>query len=112
MDILQPWGKTGPNSTFHPALFHMLDVGNVARVLLEPSATPRFRWVLSRALNVADTESLVRWLPLIVSMHDIGKVSSPFQGKVVTPRREQRVSDSSGPGLSSAGRTGKYIGTN
>jgi CRISPR-associated endonuclease/helicase Cas3 len=79
--ILQLWGKTGPNGTFHPALFHMLDVGNVARALLGPEAAPRFRRVLARVLNVEGTDALAEWLPLIVAMHDIGKVSSPFQGQ-------------------------------
>src|SRR5437763_6139270 len=80
-NILSLWGKTGPGNTFHPVLFHMLDVGNVARVLLEHGATPRFRSVLARALGLDDAEAPAGWLPLIVALHDIGKVSSPFQGQ-------------------------------
>ncbi len=92
--ILQLWGKTGPKDTFHPALFHMLDVGNVAQALLGAAAAPRFRRVLARALSVEDAEALVRWLPLIVAMHDIGKVSSPFQGQcgnVATQAARERL---------------------
>ncbi len=84
-DLVQLWGKTGPSSTYHPALFHMLDVGNVARVLLGSAASPRFRHLLARTLNAAAAESLVGWLPLIVALHDIGKVSSPFQGQRSVP---------------------------
>ncbi len=32
------------------------------------------------ALGADDPDSLASWLPLIVAMHDIGKLSSPFQG--------------------------------
>ena len=33
-DILRLWGKTAANDRFHPAVFHMLDVGYVATELL------------------------------------------------------------------------------
>lgn len=75
------WGKTTDEpAVFHPALYHMLDVGHVARHLLGERATPRWRRVLSRALNV-DADTLVDWLPWIVALHDIGKISVPFQAQ-------------------------------
>ena len=50
--LLRLWGKTTADATiFHPALYHMLDVGHVAQHLLSGRATPRWRWVLGRALN-------------------------------------------------------------
>jgi len=77
------WGKTGseedPN-IFHPALFHMLDVACVAEVLLQPPVTSRFRKVLAEALNV-EPNQLVNWLPSILALHDIGKISSAFQSQ-------------------------------
>jgi len=80
--LLRLWGKTRHGSTnpedFHPALFHMLDVGNVARELLSNHSSPRWRRALSNALN-ADAETLTDWLPYFVALHDIGKVSAAFQ---------------------------------
>ncbi|MHB1119628.1 MAG: CRISPR-associated endonuclease Cas3'' [Bellilinea sp.] len=81
--ILQCWGKTGlegdPN-IFHPALFHMLDVACVAEVLLQPPSTLRFRKVIADALNTESVQ-LVRWLPSLIALHDIGKISKPFQSQ-------------------------------
>jgi CRISPR-associated endonuclease/helicase Cas3 len=80
--ILRLWGKTkkgGQNSQeFHPAVFHMLDVGNVTRELLGERASPRWRNALADAFNVAP-ESLADWLPYVIALHDIGKISSAFQ---------------------------------
>ena len=78
--LLCCWGKTqrGNDAVFHPALFHMLDVGNVARVLLTDPASPRWRRVLARALN-AEANTLGDWLPYLVAMHDIGKLTVAFQ---------------------------------
>jgi len=80
--LLRCWGKTveaepDPNK-FHPVVFHMLDVGNVARKLLADPASLRWRRVLGRVLN-ADESQLQNWLPWLVAMHDIGKISAAFQ---------------------------------
>ncbi len=78
--LLQCWGKTGKwPEQFHPALFHLLDVGFVAYALLQPPASPRWRRALAQALGT-DAETLYEWLPYFVALHDIGKISSPFQG--------------------------------
>lgn len=79
--LLLPWGKLQDDGVYHPALFHMLDVGNVAQALLDEEAAPRFRKVLATALDAGDPSSLSTWLPLLVAVHDIGKLSAPFQGK-------------------------------
>ena len=79
--LLRLWGKTTADpELFHPAIFHMLDVGHVAQHLLSQRATPRWRRVLARALNV-DADMLGDWLPWIVALHDIGKISVPFQAQ-------------------------------
>jgi CRISPR-associated endonuclease/helicase Cas3 len=80
--LLRLWGKTKRNKpdpgVFHPALFHMLDVGNVARELLSERASPRWRYALANALNV-EADTLANWLPYFVALHDIGKISGAFQ---------------------------------
>ncbi len=79
--LLQCWGKTGnKEQDFHPVLFHMLDVGHVAQQLLTAPASPRWRHVLGRVLN-ADPGALVNWLPWLIALHDIGKISVPFQAQ-------------------------------
>lgn len=84
--VTRLWGKTGPGTHFHPAVFHMLDVGNVAAALLSPMCTPRIRNVLAACLGTDKPASLVAWLPLAVALHDIGKVSAQFQGRANKPR--------------------------
>lgn len=80
--LLRLWGKTVDGSIdpeqFHPAVYHMLDVGHVAQQLLSEHASPRWRWVLGRAFNT-DPDTLHEWLPWFVALHDIGKISTPFQ---------------------------------
>ncbi len=77
--LLRCWGKTGnSDEDFHPALYHMLDVGHIAEQLLHPTAPSRWRRVLARAFNT-DPQTLIHWLPCFIAMHDMGKVSVPFQ---------------------------------
>jgi len=80
--ILRLWGKTKQGSTdpleFHPALFHMLDVAHVVKILLGNSVSSRWKRVLSNALN-APEEELKYWVPWVIALHDIGKISAPFQ---------------------------------
>jgi CRISPR-associated endonuclease/helicase Cas3 len=84
--LLRCWGKTGASEhDFHPALYHMLDVAHVAHQLLSPAASPRWRLVLADALH-ADQATLQEWLPWIVALHDIGKLSVPFQAQNATQR--------------------------
>ncbi len=70
LPLLRLWGKTtGEPAVYHPALYHMLDVGHVALQLLSEQATPRWRRVLGRALD-ADADNLRDWLPWVVGLHD------------------------------------------
>lgn len=75
------WGKTGEApDLYHPALYHLLDVGHVAQCLLGDPASVRWRVVLGRSLG-ALADDLIDWLPWFVAMHDIGKISVPFQAQ-------------------------------
>ncbi len=77
--VLRCWGKTGKTvEEFHPAVFHMLDVGNVARVILNDSNSARWRNVLADAFGTK-IELLSEWVPYVVALHDIGKISMAFQ---------------------------------
>lgn len=79
--LLQLWGKTTQDPhVFHPALYHMLDVGHVAQQLLSARAAPRWRRVLAHTLG-ADAGTLHEWLPWIIALHDIGKLAVPFQAQ-------------------------------
>ncbi len=80
--LLLLWGKTQKGSLdpneYHPALFHMLDVAFVAKTLLGKDASPRWRNSLGKVIGV-DRDSLQDWLPWFIALHDIGKISVPFQ---------------------------------
>jgi len=80
--LLRLWGKTPYRSQlpdeFHPAIFHMLDVGHVAQELLSDKASPRWQIALGRVLG-ANPTTLADWLPWLVAVHDIGKISAAFQ---------------------------------
>jgi CRISPR-associated endonuclease/helicase Cas3 len=78
--LLRCWGKTSSDGAFHPALFHMMDVAQVAHALLDDAAPRRWRQALAHALN-ADEARLKDWLPYFVALHDIGKISIPFQAQ-------------------------------
>ena len=81
--------RARPTAEFHPAVFHMLDVANVAAGLLSAEAPPRFRRVLALALN-AEEQHLVDWLPWLVALHDIGKITASFQGQNATQKSRLR----------------------
>lgn len=92
--LLQLWGKTASGDEYHPAIFHMLDVGHVASALLSDAATPRIRNAMQYAWRGADTDDLIAWLPFIVALHDIGKIAAPFQGQQTngaTKRQHERL---------------------
>ncbi len=87
--VMRCWGKTTSSSSeFHPAIAHMLDVGLIARELLADQAAFRWRSVLGKALS-ADPAMLSAWLPWIVALHDIGKISAAFQG--LNEEQKQRL---------------------
>lgn len=80
--VLEFWGKTPragtANAPFHPAIFHMIDVACVAEALLH-TGPPRLRQAICTAWQGADTNKLLAWLPFLIALHDLGKISAAFQ---------------------------------
>jgi CRISPR-associated endonuclease/helicase Cas3 len=87
--LLRLWGKTSKDpDRFHPALYHMFDVAHIAQQLLSPRASSRWRQVLGSALN-ADVTTLHEWLPFLIALHDLGKLSVPFQ--ILNSKQQKRL---------------------
>lgn len=82
--VLQLWGKTAAEDRFHRAIYHMLDVGHVARALLSDAAPPRFRQALRYAWHGTNVDAVIDWLPFLVALHDLGKIAAAFQGQQTT----------------------------
>lgn len=84
--LLTFWGKTPrpqePPDQFHPALYHMLDVAFVAEILLSEQAAPRPRQALAHAWAGVSLDQFFAWLPFLIALHDLGKISAAFQGQV------------------------------
>lgn len=91
IQVLRCWGKTTSDNvvkgSFHPAVYHMLDVGHVAQVLLT-KASPRWRNILSHIFNFPANE-LHAWVPWLIALHDLGKVSAAFQGMQQAGQRDR-----------------------
>ncbi|MDW8404834.1 CRISPR-associated helicase Cas3' [Chloroflexus sp.] len=89
ISLLQFWGKTSragtAESSFHPAIFHMIDVACVAESLLR-DGPPRVRQAIVTAWQGANTNLLLAWLPFLIAIHDLGKISAAFQGQDETQR--------------------------
>jgi len=81
------WGKLADDGSFHPALFHMLDVGHVAAALVQ-DGPPRLVRVLAQAFEQPEA-AVHGWAPLLVALHDMGKVSAIFQGGHLRGRARQ-----------------------
>jgi CRISPR-associated endonuclease/helicase Cas3 len=100
--LLTFWGKTPSRPAespqqFHPAIHHMLDVALVAEALVSDQATPRLRHALTRAWAGVPIDQLLAWLPFLVAMHDLGKISAAFQGQARDERSQvqrQRLEES------------------
>ncbi|MEW5721733.1 MAG: CRISPR-associated helicase Cas3' [Thermodesulfobacteriota bacterium] len=79
------WAKSAKSSaqaatsvSYHPVLFHLIDVAAVVRaLLLQPRARP---WIkrMAQALEIG-LDELRQWLMFWSALHDLGKVSSFFQ---------------------------------
>ena len=78
---LPPEGRGDPGVSYHPAVFHMFDVGSVAEALLTDHAA-RFAGLLGVPVDVA-----APWVAFLVAAHDIGKLHPGFQQKVDDPER-------------------------
>lgn len=80
--LLQFWGKAQPRDEsprvrWHPLAYHSLDVAAVGHVLLTRDRDLGF---LSQLLGL-DHAAATDLLSLLLAIHDIGKLSRPFQAK-------------------------------
>jgi CRISPR-associated endonuclease/helicase Cas3 len=91
-DLLQLWGKTVKDdpATYHPALYHMLDAGHVARALLASEAPAHWKNSLASALR-CDHDTVLLVAPWLVALHDLGKCSQAFQEMV--PAQKSRLQE-------------------
>ncbi|HEY2740290.1 MAG TPA: CRISPR-associated endonuclease Cas3'', partial [Thermoanaerobaculia bacterium] len=78
--VLRYWGKAGiaalDDASFHPLIFHNLDVAACGRLLLERDHLLRRR--LAEVSGLAE-EPLVDWITFLLAIHDIGKYADGFQ---------------------------------
>ena len=81
-ELQRCWGKTDPKNSdpqqFHPALYHMLDVGHVAQILLSDACPPKWINTISTTFRI-ETDITRSLFPFLIALHDIGKVSATFQ---------------------------------
>lgn len=77
------WGKAKPGhgEVAHPLFAHVIDVAVVAEVIVRDHMAPAVRSVLADATGM-DHATLSRVLPFWVAIHDLGKATPAFQGKV------------------------------
>lgn len=77
------WGKADPKyegePKWHPLVYHCLDVAAVGWLLFDPEKLLNRR--LARQLRVRPAW-LQRWFSFCLSLHDIGKFATAFQGVV------------------------------
>jgi CRISPR-associated endonuclease/helicase Cas3 len=79
------WGKADPKRKdlgppWHPALCHLLDVVACAELLLTELHPGRLA-DLAAALGLQEQDALA-WVLFAVALHDLGKLTPPFQAKV------------------------------
>ncbi len=91
-ELLAFWGKLGKGKypeDCHPAVCHLLDVGNCCRALWRQTLgeTSRRRW--SNALGI-DELCAERWISFWAAAHDIGKITPHFQFKVPDAKTKLR----------------------
>lgn len=74
------WGKAGDGENYHPAICHMIDVGQVVARFLDTSASRSLVRFFAEPFG-GDTDKARLWMPLLAACHDIGKISPGFQKK-------------------------------
>lgn len=75
------WGKSKGLTRSYPVVCHLLDTAAVAGALWDVTLTDEARTRIARRLGVP-VEVCRQWLSLWAGLHDIGKVSPPFQAMV------------------------------
>lgn len=110
-DVLLVWAKSNP---YHSLLFHMIDVGNVARTLISSTSFHIVQNKFSEATG-CPYEHSVAWLAYIAAMHDLGKCDPDFQIKggedLVLPLVNSgcMFNNSSYPGFRHEARSAKWM---
>lgn len=80
MNLLSFWAKTNSEGKWHPAICHMIDVGVMARELA--NGLPR-QMVNKLSIEMGIShEHYSSVIGFFAALHDIGKISPGFQGKV------------------------------
>jgi CRISPR-associated endonuclease/helicase Cas3 len=77
------WGKAKPQTekvSWHPLVYHSLDVAASGKVLLQRHDRLRLR--LADALGLQDDHLLLHWMVFFLALHDAGKFSESFQVQV------------------------------
>ncbi|MEV7090154.1 CRISPR-associated helicase Cas3' [Streptomyces sp. NPDC093085] len=87
------WGKEKGLSAPYPVVCHLLDTAAVFGVLWRDLLGERMRERMARALGLAQDETRVV-LSFWAGLHDVGKISPPFQAQV--PAAYQGVRDDPG----------------
>jgi CRISPR-associated endonuclease/helicase Cas3 len=80
---LQYWGKARPQTervSWHPLVYHSLDVAASGKVLLQRHDRLRLR--LADALGLQNDHLLLHWMVFFLALHDAGKFSEAFQVQV------------------------------
>src|SRR4051794_13157560 len=75
------WAKLGTKiypASYHPLLFHLLDVAVVARRLWEEVLRPPVKEPFAMALGLS-LDDCAPWVAFWVGTHDIGKATPGFQ---------------------------------
>jgi CRISPR-associated endonuclease/helicase Cas3 len=75
------WAKTDrqdPSGAFHPLVYHLIDVGEVAAEIWRTVLTRGTRAALSKAIGLSEEEA-GRWIAFWAATHDVGKLSPSFQ---------------------------------
>lgn len=85
-DYLRYWGKTGNDGGYHLLAYHCLDVAAVGYSLLTPDGGYCRR--LAQGLDI-DPDQLQRWFVFCLSLHDLGKFATSFQG--LAPNMSDRL---------------------
>jgi len=87
LSLLSFWAKTAQSDPedrsveFHPLIYHLLDVAACAEALLRQEDFRLER--LAKACGV-EPEVLARCFVALIALHDIGKCTRGFQGKVLS----------------------------
>ena len=78
------WAKTNrpKNTKLHLLICHLIDVGNVAKVMWERVFTDRFKQQIADALNLKNSGEAGKLIAFIAAMHDLGKACPSFQAHI------------------------------